>query len=176
MAPPRILHRFRGPVRSRLRGEPAYLMPLAAGATGLLLLLGLTLQGQALQERAQVSALERLRREEDLLTSAAHQLVAALNHHHRCLLTLPLARWDADGGSCASPEALAALRRMVIWSAPVRLRSWQPASDGLSADLELLLEPGAGRAERRGWFGARLAGVPPRAVDLRGRVLGAPLP
>jgi hypothetical protein len=176
MAPPPIPHRLRGPGRSRFRGEPAYLMPLAAGATGLLLLLGLTLQGQALQERAQVSALERLRREEDMLTSAAHQLVEVLNNRHRCLLTLPLARWDADGGSCASSEALSALRRMVIWSAPVRLRDWRPGTDGLSAELELMLEPGAGRAERRGQFGARLAGVPPRAVDLRGRVLGVPLP
>jgi hypothetical protein len=151
-------------------------MPLAAAGSGLLLLLGLTLQGLALQERAQLSARERLHQEEDLLVSGAHQLLAALNSRHRCLLALPLARWDAAGRDCASPEALAALRGMVVWSAPVRLGAWQPGTDGQSVELELLLEAGAGRAERRRQFGVRLAGVPPRAVDLRAHALGALLP
>ncbi|MFN9645744.1 MAG: hypothetical protein ACK6BG_11660 [Cyanobacteriota bacterium] len=163
--------------RGRRRRDPAHLMPLAAGGAGLLLLLGLTLQGLALQERAQVSAQERLRREEDLLISGAHQLLAALNSRHRCLLALPLARWgDAAGAGCASPEAQANLRRMVVWSAPVRLGAWQPGMDGQSAELELLLDGGAGRAERRGRFAVRLAGAPPQAVDLRSRGLGAVLP
>jgi len=162
--------------RSRFRREPAYLMPLATGAAGLLLLLGLTLQGMALQERVQVGAQERLRREEDLLASAAHQLLAALNSTHHCLLSLPLARWEADGGACASPQALATLRRGVVWAVPVRLLAWRPGSDGLSAELELLLEAGEGRAARRGQFGARLAGAPLQAVDLQARDLGGPLP
>jgi len=161
---------------SRLRREPAYLMPLATGAAGLLLLLGLTLQGMALQERVQVGAQERLRREEDLLASAAHQLLAALNSTHHCLLALPLARWESDGGACASPQALAALRRGVVWAVPVRLLAWRPGSDGLSAELELLLEAGEGRAARRGQFGTRLAGAPLQAVDLQARDLGGPLP
>lgn len=176
MAPPRTPHRRRSPREMRPRREGAFLMPLAAGGAGLFLLLGLTLQGLALQERAQVSALERLGREEDLLASAAHQLLAALNDRHRCLLALPLARWEAEGGECASPEALVTLRRLVVWSVPVRLRAWQPGMDGQSAELELLLEAGEGRAERRAQFGARLAGVPPLAVDPHGRVLGGPQP
>ena len=161
---------------SPLRREPAYLMPLATGAAGLLLLLGLTLQGMALQERVQVGAQERLRREEDLLASAAHQLLAALNKTHRCLLHLPLARWESDGAACASPQAVAALRRGVVWAVPVRLLAWRPGSDGWSAELELLLEAGEGRAARRGQFGARLAGAPLQAVDLQARDLGGPLP
>ena len=161
---------------SPLRREPAYLMPLATGAAGLLLLLGLTLQGMALQERVQVGAQERLRREEDLLASAAHQLLAALNKTHRCLLNLPLARWESDGAACASPQAVAALRRGVVWAVPVRLLAWRPGSDGWSAELELLLEAGEGRAARRGQFGARLAGTPLQAVDLQARDLGGPLP
>jgi hypothetical protein len=183
-APPersRLLRRWvppRGPrpSRSRVGQEPAYLMPLATGAAGLLLLLGLTLQAMALQERVQVSAQERLRREEDLLASAAHQLLAALNSTHRCLLHLPLARWESDGATCASAQALAALRRSAVWATPVRLLAWRPGMDGLSAELELLLEAETGRAARRGRFGARLAGVPPQAVDLRPRDLGGPLP
>jgi hypothetical protein len=151
-------------------------MPLAAGGAGLLLLLGLTLQGLALLEKAQLSTLERLHREEDLLASAAHQLLAALNGPHRCLLLLPLARWEADGEGCASPEALAALRRMVVWTVPVRLQAWTPGTDGQSAALELRLEPGAGRAERSGQFAARLAGVPPRVLDLQPIAPGRPGP
>ena len=175
--PRRLVHRG-GQRRSGspLRREPAYLMPLATGAAGLLLLLGLTLQGMALQERVQVGAQERLRREEDLLASAAHQLLAALNKTHRCLLNLPLARWESDGAACASPQALAALRRGVVWAVPVRLLAWRPGSDGWSAELELLLEAGEGRAARRGQFGARLAGTPLQAVDLQARDLGGPLP
>ncbi|MFM9103736.1 MAG: hypothetical protein ACKOPS_21345, partial [Cyanobium sp.] len=58
---------------------PAYAMPMAMGAAGLLLLMGLAVHGLAMQERLQVAALERLRQEEDLLVSAAHQVLAALN-------------------------------------------------------------------------------------------------
>jgi hypothetical protein len=176
MVSPRNSHRLRSDGSIRHRKESAHLMPLAAGGAGLLLLLGLTLQGLALQERAQVSARERLHREEDLLVSGAHQLLAALNSRHRCLLVLPSARWDAAGGPCASSEARTALRRMVVWSAPVRLEAWQPDTDGQSAELELLLEAGAGRAERRGQFSVRLAGDPPQAVDLRAHGPGAVLP
>ncbi|MFN9545955.1 MAG: hypothetical protein ACK6AD_02625 [Cyanobacteriota bacterium] len=156
--------------------DPAYLLPLAAGAAGLLLLLGLSLQGLALQERLQVNALERLRREEDLLASAAHQLLATLNGSHRCLLPLPLARWEVEGAVCASPAALAALRRMEVWAVPVRLLTWQPGADGWSTEMELQLEAAPGRAARRGRYAAQLAGVPPQALDLRSRELGGPLP
>jgi hypothetical protein len=151
-------------------------MPLATGAAGLLLLLGLTLQAMALQERAQVSAQERQRREEDLLASAAHQLLTALNRSHGCLLVLPLEHWEANGAVCASPQALASLRRVEVWTVPVRLLAWRPATDGLSADLELELEAGESRAARRGRFAARLTGGPPQAVDLRVRVPGGSLP
>jgi hypothetical protein len=162
--------------RSGYRRDPAYLLPLATAAAGLLLLIGLSLQAMALQERAQVSALERLRREEDLLASAAHQLLASLNGIHPCLLALPLARWETDGAACASPQAAQALRRLEIWAVPVRLLAWRPGPDGLNAELELVLEAGEGRAPRRGQFGVRLAGSPPQASDLRARNLGGPLP
>lgn len=156
--------------------EAAYLMPVAAGTAGLLMLLGLSLQGLALQERVQVGAMERLRREEDLLASAAHQVLAALNGPHSCLLTLPLARWEAEGAVCATPQALATLRRQEVWEVPVRLLAWQPGADGWSAEMELQLEAGAGRTARRGRFGTRLAGAPPQALDPRARQLAGALP
>ncbi|MEB3317691.1 MAG: hypothetical protein VKO39_06070 [Cyanobacteriota bacterium] len=165
-----------GQASARSGQEPGFLMPLATGAAGLLLLLGLTLQAMALQERAQVSAQERLQRENDLLVSAAHQLLTALNRSHGCLLVLPLERWETDGAVCATPQALAALRRAEVWRVPVRLLGWRPATDGLSADLELVLEAGDSRAARRGRFAAQLTGDPPQAVDLRARVPGGSLP
>lgn len=152
------------------------MLPLAVGAAGLLLLLSLSFQGVALQERLQVSTFERLRREEDLLASAAHQLLAALNGSHRCLLDLPLARWDLEGTDCATEEALAALRRAEVWTVPVRLLAWRPGADGSVAEMELELEAAAGRTARRGRFGTRLVGSPPRAVDLRSRDLAGALP
>lgn len=154
------------------------MLPVATGAAGLLLLLGLLLQTMALQERLQVSALERLRREEDLLASAAHQLLAALNGPHRCLVGLPLQRWELEGAACASPQALAALRRVEVWSVPVRLLAWRPAANG-TAELELQLEKGPdlpGQGPRRARFGTRLTGIPPQAVDPRARDMGGPLP
>jgi hypothetical protein len=170
-SPPLPHHRlFKPPSRER-----AYVLPLATGAAGLLLLLGLTLHGMALQERLQVSALERLRREEDLLASAAHQLLAALNGPHRCLVGLPLARWELEGAACASPGALAALRRLEVWAVPVRLLAWQPAANG-TAELELQREKGEGHGPRRARFGTRLTGTPPQAIDPRARHLGGPLP
>jgi hypothetical protein len=151
-------------------------MPLAVGAAGLLLLMGLMLQSLALRERLQVGGLERQWREEDLLASAAHQLLAALNGPHRCLLALPLARWELDGAPCASPAALATLRRSEVWTVPVRLLAWQPATDGSAAELELELEASAQRSPRRRRFGTRLVGFPPQAVDPRFHPLGGGQP
>lgn len=166
----------RGQRRSPRLRAPAYLMPLAAGAAGLLLLFSLSLQGLAVGERLQVNTLERVRREEDVLVSAAHQLLAALNGPHRCLLALPLARWPAEGSACASPEALAMLYRVEVWSVPVRLLRWEPGAGGRTAELELELESEEARPPRRGRFQTRLAEDPPRAVDLRGRDLAGALP
>ena len=157
-------------------GAPAHVMPLAVGAAALLLPLSLSVHALVMRERMQMGALERLRREEDLLASAAHQRLAALNGPHHCLLVLPMARWDVEGGACATPDELAALRSAEVLAVPVRLLAWRPGADGLSAELELELERGPGRSARRGRFGTRLVGVPPQAVDPRSRALVGALP
>jgi hypothetical protein len=172
MPPPRLLQQL----RSGPPAAPAFGMPLAVGATGILLLLSLALHGVAMQEWLQVGALMKLRHEEDLLASGAHQLLAALNGPHRCLLALPLARWEAEGGACASPAAVAALKEAQVLTVSVRLLAWEPQGAQHTAAFELSLEGAAGRAARRGRFGARLAGVPPQAVDLRPRSLAGALP
>ncbi len=156
--------------------DSAYLMPLAAAAAGLLLLLGLTLQAMALQERAQTGALERLRREEDLLVSAAHQLLARLNDAHPCLLLLPQTRWSMEGTACSLPSEVESLTQLEVWSVPVRLLVWQPGADGGSAELAVQLVASQGHAPRRGRFAVRLTGTSPQAVDLRSLQAGGEEP
>jgi hypothetical protein len=151
-------------------------MPLAVGAVGLLLLQSLTVQSITQLEVLQVSAMERVSREEDVLVSAAHQLLASLNGAQTCLLGLPLERWEAEGGACATPVDLTNLRRLEIWQVPVRLVHWQPSTDGASAELELELAAGTNRVARRGKFGVRLTGAPPQAVDPRPQTMGGPQP
>ncbi|MGA1304878.1 MAG: hypothetical protein ACO3ZD_12625, partial [Cyanobium sp.] len=143
---------------------PGYAMPVAVGASGVLLLLSFTLHGMAMQERLQVGAMERKQREDDLLASAAHQLLAALNASHPCLLALPLAQWEQQGAACASPAAVAALTTTQVMAAPVKLLAWQPGGNGQTAQMALQLE-----ARRKARYGVRLEGSPPRAV------LGPPL-
>jgi hypothetical protein len=160
------------PPTPRTRHDSAFLMPLAAVAAGLLLLLGLTVQALALQERAQTDALERLRQEEDLLVSAAHQLLAVLNEAHPCLLALPQTQWATAGTACASPADGVTLTQLEVGSVPVRLLAWRPGADGESAQLDVQLVAGQGRAPRQGRFAVRLTGAPPQAVDLRSREPG----
>lgn len=161
------------------QAQPGYAMPLAMGATGVLLLLSLTLHGMAMQERLQVGALERQGREEDLLASGAHQLLAALNGAHGCLLPLALAQWE--GAACASPAALGALKQAEVLGTPVQLVAWQPRANG-TAVLELALEAGgqAGGSARRGRFAVRFTGpatpAGPEAGVLGPRLLGGGLP
>ena len=144
---------------------PGYAMPVAVGASGVLLLLSFTLHGMAMQERLQVGAIERRQREDDLLASAAHQLLAALNASHPCLLALPLAQWEQQGAVCATPAAVAALKTTQVMAAPVKLLAWQPGGNGQTAQLALQLEAG-----RKARYGVRLEGSPPS-----GAVLGPPL-
>ena len=128
------------------QAQPGYAMPLAVGASGVLMLLSLTLHGMAMQERLQVGARERVQREDDLLVSAAHQLLAALNSTHPCLRVLPLAHWPA--ASCASPAAVEVKRQA--------RRAAQSSSPVL-----LLGETGVGKEI----FAQRLHEVSPRAQN-----------
>jgi hypothetical protein len=151
---------------------PGYALPLAVGASGVLLLLSLTLHGMAMQERLQVGARERQQREEDLLVSAAHQLLAALNASHRCLLALPLAQWEQQGAACATPAAVAALKNGQVMARPVRVLAWQPGGNGQTAKLALQLETGNSQLMRKGRYGVRLTGSPPQGAQLGPPLLG----
>ena len=133
--------------RSRRRpglAAPGYAMPLAIGASGLLLLGSFALHGIAMQESLAVGAMERQQREEDLLASAAHKLLARLNNSHRCLLNQPLAQWEEP---CATPAEVAALKDAAqVMDRPVQLRDWLPEGPEdvppVAAKLALQLVPG----------------------------------
>ncbi len=165
----RLLHRRLSLPRPPRAAAPGYAMPLAVGASGVLMLLSLTLHGMAMQERLQVGARERVQREDDLLVSAAHQLLAALNSTHACLRVLPLAQWPA--ASCASPAAVAALKEAQVMAVPVKVLAWQPGVDGQTAQLTLQLQAG-----RKARYGVRLVGNPVQVAQLGPRLLGGAQP
>lgn len=161
--------RSRGPLRQgRDRG---FVLPLAFGASLVLLLGSLSLQSLVLQRRLGLLREEQRGHQEDALASAAQQLVAALNRDHPCLLTLPLERWGSDGLPCASPEQQRSLAQgggSGLW----RLIDWQPQA--LRAQALIELEPGSpAQPARRGSFAVPLQEEPlqgqaPRLLALRG--------
>jgi len=63
-----------------------------------------------------------------------------------------------------------------VLTVSVRLLAWEPQGAQHTAAFELSLEGAAGRAARRGRFGARMKGVPPQAVELRPSSLAGALP
>jgi hypothetical protein len=147
------------------------MLPLAVGASLVLLLGSLSLQTLVLQRRLGVLREEQRGLQEDALASAAQQLVAALNRDHPCLLTLPLERWGSDGLPCASPEQQRSLAQgggSGLW----RLIDWQPQA--LRAQALIELEPGSpAQPARRGSFAVPLQEEPlqgqaPRLLALRG--------
>jgi hypothetical protein len=157
-------------------GSDGFVLPLAIGVALLLLLSSLSLQTLALQSHGLAAASERLRRVEDDLSSAAHDLVGELNEGHRCLLGAALAAWDPEAAVCPAPANLTDPRSLNTPPVAYRLIAWTPAASGTAA--ELLLEPpaAAGQPARRAAFVVALAGggggalqaVAVRPLGLRG--------
>lgn len=163
---------------SRLRAgrlpesERGFILPLAFAASLLLLLGSLSLQTLALQARLSLLRRQANDLQDDALSSAAQQLVGALNLHHRCLLALPLQRWSSDGLPCASVPQQQAVLSGEEGPSRWHLVDWQPGPD--RADLQIELQPlPADAPRRRGSFVVALLGEPlraqaPRLLALRG--------
>jgi hypothetical protein len=159
-------------VRCRLRQgrDRGFILPLAFGASLVLLLGSLSLQTLVLQRRLGLLREEQRGHQEDALASAAQQLVAALNRDHPCLLILPLQRWGSDGLPCASPEQQQALARGA-GGGPWRLLDWQPQV--LRAEALIEVDSGSpALPPRRGSFAVPLQEEPlqgqaPRLLALR---------
>jgi len=157
---------------NRRRGgrDDGFVLPLAMGVALLLVLSSLSLQTLALQSHGLAAASERLRRVEDDLASAAHDLVGELNAGHRCLLSEPLPGWDPLAAPCPAPQSLTGARSLATPAVDYRLIAWTPSESG--TDAELVLERAAADRQpaRRAAFAVRLAasgGGELQAVDVR---------
>ncbi|MFM7269614.1 MAG: hypothetical protein ACKOZT_13705 [Cyanobium sp.] len=163
----RCRHRSRlpfAPLRAGARpAEQGFLLPVAFVASLLLLLGALSLQALILQGRVGLRLREIRGQQEDALSTAAQQLVAALNSRHACLLALPRQRWQSEGGLCASAADLLALEQGVVGARRWQLIDWQPAASRAKALIELDAGASPG-APRRGSFAVTLLASPPRAL------------
>ena len=167
----------RRPRPGSLRGadsepERGFILPVAIGASLLLLLGSLSLHSVALQGRLVQASREARDGQEDALAGAAQQLVGQLNQRHPCLLSLPLARWSLEGRSCATPPELAALLGDGGTNSGWRLLDWSPAPASAQA-LIALAGRGSATPPRRGVFAVALLAEPlraqpPRLLGLRG--------
>ena len=164
------LHRHRS-------GEQGFVLPLAMGASLVLLLGSLSAHTVSLQVRLQGIREQQQRRAEDRLASAGQQLLADLQRSHPCLLALPLEHWDSQGLACAPAQAIASIRAGQVLGSSYRLVDWRPQL----APAELLLELAAAGNEptRQGAFAVQLTPAQPptqsqpqitdvRLVGLRG--------
>lgn len=113
-----------------------------------LLLGSLSVQTAALEARLEQGAARRQRQAEDLLASAAQQLVGELAEQHACLLSLPLEHWAAMGTACAPVAVQMQLRNGQVLTESYRLLTWQPQQDGTTAELLLELA-GSGQSPPR---------------------------
>lgn len=150
--------------------DRGFILPLAFGASLVLLLGSLSLQSLVLQRRLGLLREEQRGHQEDALASAAQQLVAVLNRDHPCLLLLPRQRWGSDGLPCASPEQQQALVQGA-GGGPWRLIDWQPRV--LRAEALIEVDSGSpALPPRRGSFAVPLQEEPlqgqaPRLLALR---------
>ncbi|MFQ6537789.1 MULTISPECIES: hypothetical protein [Aphanothece] len=126
--------------------ERGFLLPLATTGAMLLILSSLSLQGMALQQRAQVAAQQRLRQLEDRLMSAAQTVAGRLQRRHRCLLALDQNAWTL--APCVGTGELPGLLAGESEGGPYRLVGYCAGS----GRGELLLELGGTTPGRRGAF------------------------
>ena len=166
------------PLRPRSRrgaaNEPerGFILPVAIGASLLLLLGSMSLHSVALQGRLAHASREVLAGQEDALAGAAQQLVGQLNLRHPCLLSLPRDRWSEEGRSCATPQELAVLLGDGGSGSGWRLLDWRPTPVSAQALIELDGR-GSPPQPRRGVFAVALLAEPlraqpPRLLGLRG--------
>ncbi|MFY8150029.1 MAG: hypothetical protein ACOVNL_12555 [Prochlorococcaceae cyanobacterium] len=152
-------------------GSAGFALPLATGASLVLVLGGLSLQTAALQGQAGLVASRRSRQVEDRLASAAGQLLARVVLDHPCLLPLPRADWSGAGLACTAPAEQEALQHLQLEDgqspgATAELRSWEPATAGTQLMVEFSLalrEDSAAAPPTVGRFRAYLE--PPTALS-----------
>lgn len=147
-----------------------FALPMALVAALVLLLGSLSLQTAGLAERRRTFGAWSLHQAEDLLVSAAQQLVGTIQLHHPCLAGVALTSWAASAGACATFAEQQNLQQLVVFGQSVRLLSWEPvvgADGNPRVDLLLELQPRGAQPARGAAFSVALEGTPPRARDLQ---------
>ena len=116
------------PLRHQPRPQAqGFVMPLALGASSLLLLGSASIHTLSLHGRLRVAAHQQRAAGADQLRSAAQAFVAAAQGPQACLLPLPSVAWEAARSAC--PEADPHLLKSgVVDGEPWRLIRWQPAA------------------------------------------------
>ena len=148
------LHRHRS-------GEQGFVLPLAMGASLVLLLGSLSAHTVSLQVRLQGIREQQQRRAEDRLASAGQQLLADLQRSHPCLLALPLEHWDSHGLACTPAPAIASLKAGQVLGSAYRLVGWRPQL--VPAELLLELAAAGNEPSRQGAFAVQLMAAQPPA-------------
>lgn len=149
-------------VPSAQEREQGFVLPLALGASLVLLLGSLSAQTTSLQLRRQGIREQLQRRAEDRLASAGQQLLAELNQHHPCLLELPLERWLDLGLACAPAATITALSDGQVLGASYRVIGWRPEPQPAELLLELAAD-GSQPAQREAFAVPLTPAQPPVA-------------
>ena len=113
-----------------------FVLPLALGASFLLLLGSASIHTLSLQGRLRVRAHQQRAAGADQLRSAAQAFAAAAQGPHNCLLALPSIAWDRARSTCpeADPQLLTS---GVMDGEPWLLISWQPSASRGTLQLAL---------------------------------------
>ncbi|MCP9835556.1 MULTISPECIES: hypothetical protein [unclassified Cyanobium] len=150
--------------------SPGFVLPLAMGASMVLLLGSLSAHTVSLQVRLQGIREQQQRQAEDRLASAGQQWLADLHRSHPCLLALPLEHWDSQGLACAPAQAIASLKAGQVLGSSYRLVGWRPQL--VPAELLLELAAAAGQPARQGAFAVQLAPAQPQPQITDVRLVG----
>lgn len=136
---PRLM-RKRSPLRRQAGG---FALPIALGASMLVLLSGGSLQLLALRDRVEHGQQLQRHQIEDALASAAQQQAAALDAAQGCLLAIELPDWQQSAAACGmSPELLQTLLRGRVFGLDYQVTAYRVVALGSqtgTAELELQL-------------------------------------
>lgn len=155
---PRSFLLLSGPAATRCRvhaRSAGFALPVAVGASLLLLLSSSSLQLLALQSRVQASQLQQRHQREDTLASAAHQQAGALLAGAGCLLTVDQAHWVQAAQACQlSPAQFAAIQQGTVAESRYRVSGYRllaaqgSLAEASTATAELELQLLGGRPWR----------------------------
>lgn len=141
---PRVLFSRLNPASLHREASKGFALPVALGASLLVLLSSSSLQLLALRERAEMAQLQQRQQLEDVLASAAQQQVATMQAANGCLLPVPIYQWPLVGKACGVlPEHQQQLLAGQVTGRPYRVTNYRLLNTtevSALAELELRLD------------------------------------